>query len=358
MPTTEGVPVVLMSYVRDQVARGWEVTVACPDDGWLATTAREAGARVLSWPATRSPGPATAGETRRLAALARDVAPDLVHLHSSKAGLAGRLAVRGRVPTVFQPHAWSFHAAAGPIRRVTQLWERAAARWTTAFVYVSHAEQDEAARAGIRGRAWVIPNGVDLTRLTPATEADRAVARQQLDLPGAPLALCVGRLSAQKGQHDLLDVWPLVRQVVPDATLVLVGQGPDGPALAARAVDGVRLVGNRDDVPSWLAAADVVVAPSRWEGMALAPIEAMARARYVIATDVAGMREALPVGASTTVPVGAPQALAAALADRLADPAGTDAAGLAARRHVEREHDSSAAAAAVVSVYETLLRGR
>ena len=162
MATTEGVPVVLMSYVRDQVARGWEVVVACPSTGWLASTAAAAGARVLDWEARRSPGPATIGETRRLRALVDDVAPDLVHLHSSKAGLAGRLAVRGRVPTVFQPHAWSFHAVTGPVRRATVAWERAGARWTAAFVYVSKAEQDEGAQVGIRGRAWVIPNGVDL----------------------------------------------------------------------------------------------------------------------------------------------------------------------------------------------------
>jgi glycosyltransferase involved in cell wall biosynthesis len=357
-PTTEGVAVVLASYVRDQVARRWDVAVACPSGGWLATTAQDAGARVLPWAATRSPGPATLGETRRLATLVDELAPDLVHLHSSKAGLAGRLAVRGRIPTVFQPHAWSFHAVTGPMRRATVVWERTAVRWTAGFVYVSRAEQDEAARVGIRGRGWVIPNGVDLSRLTPADDTARADARERLGLPPGPLAVCVGRLYTQKGQHDLLDVWPAVRRIVPDASLVLVGGGPDEDALAVRAVAGVRLVGDRPDVSDWLAAANVVVAPSRWEGMALAPIEAMARARYVIATDVAGMREALPPDASTMVPVRAPAALAAALADRLADPEGTDAAGRVARRHVEREHDGAAAAAEVVRAYEALIQDR
>jgi glycosyltransferase involved in cell wall biosynthesis len=357
-PTTEGVAVVLAGYVREQVARGWDVAVACPTEGWLASAARDAGARVVPWAATRSPGPATVGETRMLAALVDEIAPALVHLHSSKAGLAGRLAVRGRIPTVFQPHAWSFHAVTGPLRRATVVWERAAVRWTTGFVYVSRAEQEEAAHVGIRGRGWVIPNGVDLSRLTPADDTDRAAARERLGLPTGPLAVCVGRLYTQKGQHDLLDVWPAVRRVVPDASLVLVGSGPDEHALGARAVAGVRLVGDRTDVSDWLAAANVVVAPSRWEGMALAPIEAMARGRYVVATDVAGMREALPPDAATTVPVGAATALAAAVADRLADPEGTDAAGRAARRHVEREHDAAAAAAEVIRVYEALIQDR
>lgn len=358
MPTTEGVAVVVLSYLRDQVERGWDVTLACPSGGWLAERATAAGAHVVRWEATRSPGASSAAETRRLTRIVRDVEPDLVHLHSSKAGLAGRLALRGRVPTVFQPHAWSFHAVSGPLRGATTLWERIAARWTTAFVYVSAAERAEAIRAGIRGRSWVIPNGVDLTAWTAADAAERASARAQLELPAGPIAVCIGRLSEQKGQRDLLDGWPAVRRVVPDATLVLVGDGPDRDALAARAVPGVRLVGNREDVPDWIAAANVVVAPSRWEGMALVPLEAMARARSVIATDVAGMRDALPPDAATVVAIGAGAALAAALADQLADPVGTDVRGARARVHVERNHDAANAAAAVASVYQILRQGR
>ena len=71
-------------------------------------------------------------EARALAGLIGSLAPDLVHLHSSKAGLAGRLALRGRRTTVFQPHAWSFEAVHGAVRAAGIAWERLAARWTHA----------------------------------------------------------------------------------------------------------------------------------------------------------------------------------------------------------------------------------
>ena len=72
----------------------------------------------------------TVGETQRLRRLISQVDPDVVHLHSAKAGLAGRLAVRGTRPTLFQPHGWSWLAARGATARGALAWERLAARWT------------------------------------------------------------------------------------------------------------------------------------------------------------------------------------------------------------------------------------
>ncbi len=101
----------------------------------------------------------------------------------------------------------------------------------------------------------------------------------------------------------LLEAWPAVRARVPGARLVLVGDGPTEPELRAAAGEGVDLVGPRKDVPDWLAAADVVVAPSRWEGMALTLLEAMATGRSVVATEVAGAGEALGDEAGRIVPI-------------------------------------------------------
>ncbi len=151
-PTTEGVPRCVVALVRDQVSAGLEVTVVSPTDGWLAPEARAAGARHVAWTARRSPGPAVVGETFRLRRTLRGLAPDLIHLHSAKAGLAGRLALRGAVPTVFQPHAWSFLAVRGALRAATLAWERFAIRWTTRVVCVSTAEYEDGARARPRSR--------------------------------------------------------------------------------------------------------------------------------------------------------------------------------------------------------------
>jgi glycosyltransferase involved in cell wall biosynthesis len=108
-------------------------------------------------------------------------------------------------------------------------------------------------------------------------------------------------------------------------------------------------------VPDWLAAADVVVAPSRWEGMALVPLEAMACARSVVATDVAGMAEAVPVEAGAIVPLGDRSALAAALGARLADSPRADAEGAAGRAHVVSNCDAAQASAAIADIYARLL---
>ncbi len=337
-PTSEGVPRVVVDLVRQQVGQGWQVVVACPAQGTLAEEAAAAGAHVLTWAATRSPGPAVVGESARLASLVRRVRPSVVHLHSAKAGLAGRLAVRGRLPTVYQPHAWSFLAVRGRLRALTERWERIALRWTDVVVCVSRAELDQGTEVGLRldGRAVVVPNGVDVQRFVPG---DRHEARRQLGLGDGPLAVCVGRLSRQKGQDVLLEAWRRVVEAVPGARLALVGDGPDQESLAAAAHPSVSFVGLADPVP-WYVASDVVVLPSRWEGMALVPLEASACGRSVVVTDVAGAREAVLSASNTAVvPPEEPVALAAALVGRLRDRAAADREGEKARRHVLQHHD-------------------
>jgi len=82
-PTEGGVAAYLAAASADQVARGWDVAVACPDRGWLAGRLAAAGVRRLRWPAGRAPGPASAVETLGLARLIEETAPEVVHLHSS-----------------------------------------------------------------------------------------------------------------------------------------------------------------------------------------------------------------------------------------------------------------------------------
>jgi glycosyltransferase involved in cell wall biosynthesis len=356
-PTTEGVARCVLDLVRHQLAAGWDVVVACPPQGDLPVEAAAMGAEVVPWEATRSPGPAVVSETARLAGVARRARPDLVHLHSAKAGLAGRLGLRGRIPTVYQPHAWSFLAVEGLLHAATVRWERRALRWTDRVVCVSQAECEEGVRAGLAldGRTVVVPNGIDTGRFTPG---DREAARTRLDVGPGPLAVCVGRLSRQKGQDVLLDAWPAVRQSVPTAELVVVGDGPEREALTARAPDGVRLLG-RTDPRDWYTAADVVILPSRWEGMALVPLEAAACGRSVVVTDVAGAREAVPPGTrSAVVRPGDAGALAAAVVPRLADRQAADGEGERGRRHVLEHHDVRHTTGRVLDVYRQVLGAR
>ncbi|GAB7190009.1 glycosyltransferase [Kineococcus sp. NUM-3379] len=337
-PTTEGVARCVIDLVRDHVTRGWDVGVACPTGGDLATAALSAGAQVFPWAADRSPGPTVPGEARRLHHIVQRFDPLVVHLHSAKAGLVGRLAMRGHRPTVFQPHAWSFLAVTGPLRKATEYWERAALRWTDRVVCVSESERGQASGSGLRldDRAVVVPNGVDTKRFSPG---DRHTARVALGLGDEPLAVCVGRLSRQKGQDVLLEAWPQVRSAVEGARLALVGDGPDKDRLVAAAPPDVSFVGKADPL-LWYRAADVVVLPSRWEGMALVPLEAGACSRSVVLTDVAGSTESLPHSVcGAVVRPEDPATLAEAIVARLADRARADSEGAAIREHVQAHHD-------------------
>ncbi len=334
----------------DQAARGWDVHVACPASGALPHR-RDAGGPVHDqWEAERAPGPSARREIRTLARIIAAVQPDLIHLHSSKAGLVGRLVVRGRRPTVFQPHAWSFEAVTGIFRAGASAWERWATRWAHATVCVSDSEKARGEEVGIQGRWAVIPNGVDLSLWSVATASERYEARVRLGLPDAPIVVCVGRSSVQKGQDVLLASWPAVIEQVPDARLFLVGDGTSSWRGAPQLLPSVGLAGHTDDVPGWLAAADVVAISSRWEGMSLVMLEAMARGRSVVTTEVAGAPEVVGRDAGAVVPVGDTGSLARELVRRLLDPALADAEGSVGRRRVEVSHDLRRSLDAIASL--------
>ena len=359
VPTSGGVASVAGSYVRDQVDRGWNITVACPSRGDLGYAAREAGATVRWW--RSEPEDSTLlGAAGRLSRIVAETRPDVVHLHSGRAGLAGRLVVRDRIPTVFQPHAWSFLAARGGAQSAWLRWERYAAGWVSEIVAVSTTERQLGESLGVHAPTSVIPNGVDLTRFRPAGPRDRVHARKLLGLEEVPTVLCVGALTVQKGQQDLLVDWPRVRAEVPGARLLLVGDGPDRRALErlAEAGEGVVFCGARTDIPVWMAAADVVVAPSRWDGMALVPLEAMACARSVVATDVNGIAESVPAEAGAVVALDDAAGLVTALVRRLRDPALADQEGWQGRAHVETHHDVATSTRELARVYLRLVGAR
>ena len=354
------VAAVALGYVRDQVDRGWNVSVATSSRGALGYDAREAGARALWWRAEPGPGRRTVGEYLRLSRIIEEADPDVVHLHGVKAGLVGRLALHDRVPTVFQPHPWSYPGSRGGAPAAARRWERFATRWTAVTVCSSDGERAAGGRLGIDGRTMVIRSGVELSAFRPQGTRDRAAARTLLGLADVPTVVCVGDLTAERGQTDLLDAWPAVLAAVPEARLLVVGDGPERGRLARRATElsGVTIVGARSDLRLWLAAADVVALPDRRDGLGLVAVEAMASARSVVATAVSGVVECLPDEAGAIVGPRDPEALAAALAARLLAPATADAEGRAGRTHVEANYDAAASAQELARVYLRLVGER
>jgi glycosyltransferase involved in cell wall biosynthesis len=175
----------------------------------------------------------------------------------------------------------------------------------------------------------LVHNGVDLQRYDHQ-EACCTLREEYAMTPGAQIVGVVARLEPEKGHPTLIDAWPLVLRVVPDAYLLVVGEGSRREALEAQAAergvaDRVIFTGRRDDVPALTAALDVAVLPSYREAQGLTILEAMALSRPVVASSVGGIPEMVEDGRTgLLVPPHDPEALAAAIVRLLTDHAYAD----------------------------------
>ncbi|MEW5736093.1 MAG: glycosyltransferase family 4 protein [Thermodesulfobacteriota bacterium] len=279
-----------------------------------------------------------AGALRELFRIIRERRPQIVHTHSSKAGLLGRLAARAaRVPAVIHtPHGHVFSGHFGPAAsRVFLAVERAAARITDRTVALTEGERNDylALKVGAPESIVVIHSGVPLERFSrqSSTPAD---ARESLGLgPDGPVVGTVGWLLPIKGPGTLLAAMGRVWETHPDAVLVYVGQGPLQEELAREASrmgkgKNVIFTGWRSDVENLLPAFDVFVLASENEGMGRAVVEAMAAGKPVAASRVGGIPDLVRDGETGfLVPPGDSPALAGAIETLLADPARASAMG-------------------------------
>jgi glycosyltransferase involved in cell wall biosynthesis len=308
----------------------------------------------------------------RLGVLIRRRRPAVLHTHTSKAGFLGRLAARltGVPAVIHQPHGHVFYGYWGARRTALYVaLERLAARWTDRIVTLTERGTEEHLARGIGRPAQfvTVPSGVPVEVLA-ALAPERAEARARLGLPpDAFVVIGVGRLVRVKGFDVLLASWPRLVAAVPGALVVLVGDGPERPALASQAaalgiVDRVRFVGPVGGGPgalaALLAAADVCAAPSRNEGMGRSLVEAMALGVPVVASAVGGIPAVVgddEVG--RLVPPDDAEALAAALLELAEDRALRAKLGEAARVRARR-FSTAMAEARMLALYAGLLRAK
>ena len=207
-----------------------------------------------------------------------------------------------------------------------------AGRRAGGLLAVSESLKAEMAARGLPGeRIRVHHTGVDLDRFRPV---DRAAAKAALGLSG-PLLVCAGALIARKGQRFAIEA--LAR--LPEATLLLVGAGPERAALERLArrlgvASRVRLLGARPhaELPALLAAADVAVQPSAAEGLANVWVEALACGTPVVTCEVGGARDAIDRPEAGRLVPRDPEAIAAAVRELLADPPASEAVRRAAEK--------------------------
>jgi len=271
-------------------------------------------------------------DLRALAALRSSIRrfrPHVVHTHSSKAGVLGRLAARlERVPAVVHTvHGFGFTPLQSAVKRAAFLRaEKVAARWTDHFVVVSGVNLDRGVELGLwkPEQASVIRAGIDLDRFRAG--GDGRGARRRLGVPdAAPLVTQVGNFKPQKAPLDFIRAAARIAAARPDVRFVMVGDGPlRGAAEAVAAELGVadRIVfcGWWDDIPGLLAATTVSVLSSRHEGLPCAVVESLAAGVPVVATAVDGTPEVVRPGINGDLVAPAdPEALAAAVLAILGD---------------------------------------
>lgn len=211
-------------------------------------------------------------------------------------------------------------------------------------------------------KVWTICNGVDVGSFERPGDREAWCARAGVDA-GSRLIATVGRLTEQKGHRYLIDAAPSVVARFPDARFLLVGEGELRHSLEHQVEsrglsEHIHFLGVWDDVPELLAACDLWVLPSLWEGLSVALLEAMAAAKPIVATSVSGTAQVMASGVTgLLVPPGDSQMLASAIVQLLADPAGAREMGMAAREHVRAHFSAEKQAAEHLALYHRLLHG-
>lgn len=278
------------------------------------------------------------------------VRPHLLHTHSAKAGVLGRLAGRAeRVAAIHTAHAWPFSDGL-PFRAKALAipMEAIVGRWTRRLIVVSEADREVGMRYHVARapQVRIVHNGV----------CDDA-ARAKPDAGGAPVVTMVARLAAPKDHHLLLRA---LAGVDAPFRLRLVGDGPDRSLLEASArdlhlADRVDFVGVSRDVPNLLASSHVCALISRQEGFPLAILEAMRAGLPVVASNVGGIKEAVVHGTTgILVPRGDESELRVALGRLIGDPALRRALGDAGRRSYESHFTADHMLAGTLAVYREL----
>lgn len=335
-----GGSVVVLAITRALIARG--------DDVWVVSFEPEndrefqkAGARLVRPPFWFHPiNPTDPFLILYFQRLCRKEKFDLVATHTSKGGFIGRLSARlAGVPNiVHHAHGFSFNRQLGAgSRRFYIFLERLAARSGDLIISVNELQRQMAIEFGVDApdRICTVHNGIDLR---PFLRANRDAARAKLGFNGAtPVIGAIGRLEEQKGLVYLIRAFPLILRQTPSAHLVVAGEGPlrmelEREAAKSGAGSQIHFLGFRRDVPEMLAAFDVYVQPSLWEGLSISLIEALAAGKPIVATNIEGNREVVDDGMTgLLVPASDPEATARSVNELLGSPGFARTLGLNAR---------------------------
>ncbi|MFW2439332.1 MAG: glycosyltransferase family 4 protein [Arenicellales bacterium] len=272
----------------------YELILATGEDGFLLDHANELGIESYLLPSLkRKISPIQDYRAyQEIRNIIQQIKPDLVHTHSSKAGILGRLAARRLgIRNIFTAHGWAFADGTPWVRKLIGIpTEYIAGKWCDQIITVSHADKKLAVKHHIADekKISVIHNGI--------TDIEQNLIANPVNQP--PILTMVARVAPPKNFVCLLDALALI-----DGKYLLrvVGDGPELIHVQEHAnklgiEKNIDFMGSRDDVPEILASSDIFILSSDWEGFPISIIEAMRASLPIIASNVGGISEAVIEG--------------------------------------------------------------
>lgn len=292
---------------------GHNVTVIVGESGALTTQLQENKIKYLVEPKlTRNIAPIKDLICAiKLRSILKKLSPDIVSLHSSKAGIIGRTALLGsKIPCIFTAHGWAFADGVSEKRKKLYIFiERFFSNFCKKIITVSRQDKELAIKYNVadNNKQIVIHNGMP----------DKSIEFPKMNNINETLKLItVARFSEQKDHTSLLMALSSLSQK--NWTLDLIGKGPleDEIKQLASKLDlseKINFLGERHDVSKLLANADIFILPSNWKGLPRSIIEAMSFSLPIIASDVGGVREMVSSANGYLIPRGDSKAISSAV---------------------------------------------
>lgn len=231
-------------------------------------------------------------------AIIKELTPDIIYCHSTKAGIYGRLACIGtNVKVVYNPHGWSFNMKCSLLKKTIYRWVEAVfALMTDKIVCISNYEFKSTPRYISSSKLMVIKNGIDVNRHNISL-AENNLTREMLGIPADAFVIgIIARISIQKGQDLLVDIAVMVEKYIPNAFFLIVGgKSDDIPIERMIEERGLRnsflITGEVDNAINYASLFDVAVLTSRWEGFGLVLLEYMTAGKPVVSFSVDAVPE-------------------------------------------------------------------
>jgi len=361
-----GTEIQTINFVKTLVSAGYRTTVTCyyEYNSSLVSRMEGTGAKVVLMSLKRSDG--ILALMANLSKIFKELKPDVVHVQYIAPGLIPIIAARlSGVKRVFA----TVHQPGRPYGWKSKLLIRIAAQLCDAFFCNSKSVEKswfgdcqilDPEKIDVMRKHFTIYNGVDSDRIEGIVkQTDKEGLKESLNIKDKKVVGVIGRLREEKGQFILLESIKKVVEEMPDAALLVVGDGADRAYLEQAAVelgvnDHVIWLGQKDpdEVFALYGVIDLVVVPSLFEGFGLTAAEAMTAGKPVVASNVDGLREVIQDGISgLLVPPGNSKALGQAILELLANPAKAASMGERGKKIVETEFSLCRFQSAILGTY-------